>query len=60
MKTLIDAKLVRNVVTSHTGTNAETQRQMLADELRVELVPQGTLVERIRAGGFEGSGATGW
>jgi acetate CoA/acetoacetate CoA-transferase alpha subunit len=49
---LIDAKLVRRVITSHIGTNPETQRQMLAGEVRVDLVPQGTLVERIRAGGF--------
>lgn len=49
---LIDAKLVRRIVTSHIGTNPETQRQMIAGEVQVELVPQGTLVERIRAGGF--------
>jgi acetate CoA/acetoacetate CoA-transferase alpha subunit len=49
---LIDAKLVRRVITSHIGTNPETQRQMLAGEIEVELVPQGTLAERIRAGGY--------
>ena len=49
---LIDARLVRRVITSHIGTNPQTQRQMIAGELQVELVPQGTLVERIRAGGF--------
>ncbi len=49
---LIDAKLVRRLVTSHIGTNPETQRQMIAGELQVELVPQGTLVERIRSGGY--------
>lgn len=48
---LISARLVRRVVTSHIGTNPETQRQMIADEVEVELVPQGTLAERIRAGG---------
>jgi acetate CoA/acetoacetate CoA-transferase alpha subunit len=48
---LIVARLVRTVITSHIGTNPETQRQMLANELEVELVPQGTLAERIRAGG---------
>jgi acetate CoA/acetoacetate CoA-transferase alpha subunit len=48
---LISARLVRRVVTSHIGTNPETQQQMLAGELDVELVPQGTLAERIRAGG---------
>jgi acetate CoA/acetoacetate CoA-transferase alpha subunit len=49
---LIDAKLVRKLVASHIGTNPETQRQMISGELAVELVPQGTLAERIRAGGF--------
>src|SRR3954470_22007335 len=49
---LIDARLVRKVITSHIGANPETQRQMLSGELEVELVPQGTLAERIRAGGF--------
>lgn len=49
---LVAAKLVTKVITSHIGTNPETQRQMMAGETAVELVPQGTLVERIRAGGF--------
>jgi len=49
---LIDAKLVRRVIASHIGTNKETQRQMIEGEIDVELVPQGTLVERVRAGGF--------
>lgn len=49
---LIDAKLVRRVIASHIGTNPETQRQMIAGETEVDLVPQGTLVERIRAAGF--------
>src|SRR3954469_10899544 len=49
---LIDAKLVRKVIVSHIGTNPVTQRQMLAGEIEVELVPQGTLAERIRAGGY--------
>ena len=48
---LIDAKLVSHIVTSHIGTNPETQRQLISGEVHVELVPQGTLVERIRAGG---------
>jgi acetate CoA/acetoacetate CoA-transferase alpha subunit len=48
---LVDAKLVRKAIVSHIGLNPETQRQMLAGELEVELVPQGTLIERIRAGG---------
>jgi acetate CoA/acetoacetate CoA-transferase alpha subunit len=48
---LIDAKLVRKLIVSHIGTNPETQRQMIAGEIIVELVPQGTLAERIRAAG---------
>ena len=48
---LISARLVRRLVTSHIGTNPETQAQMNAGEIEVELVPQGTLAERIRAGG---------
>ena len=44
-------KLVRRVVTSHIGLNPETQKQMIAGDIEVELVPQGTLAERIRAGG---------
>lgn len=49
---LIDAKRVRKVIASHIGTNPETQRQMIAGEIEVDLVPQGTLAERVRAGGF--------
>lgn len=49
---LIDAGLVRRLITSHIGTNPLTQRRMLDAEIEVELVPQGTLAERIRAGGF--------
>ena len=49
---LIVAKLVRKLIASHIGLNPETQRQMKAGELEVELVPQGTLVERIRCGGY--------
>lgn len=49
---LIDRRLVARLVVSHIGTNPETQRQMIAGELEVELVPQGTLAERVRAGGF--------
>ncbi|MDR6771629.1 3-oxoacid CoA-transferase subunit A [Azospirillum sp. BE72] len=48
---LVVEKLVRRVVTSHIGLNPETQKQMIAGDLEVELVPQGTLAERIRAGG---------
>jgi acetate CoA/acetoacetate CoA-transferase alpha subunit len=49
---LIVAKLVRRLIASHIGTNPETQRQMIAGELDVELCPQGTLAERVRAGGY--------
>src|SRR3954452_24978195 len=48
---LVAAKLVRKAIVSHIGLNPETQRQMMAGEMEVELVPQGTLIERIRAGG---------
>jgi acetate CoA/acetoacetate CoA-transferase alpha subunit len=48
---LITAGLVSKVITSHIGLNPETQAKMIAGEIEVELVPQGTLVERIRAGG---------
>jgi acetate CoA/acetoacetate CoA-transferase alpha subunit len=49
---LVEAKLLRKVIVSHIGLNPETQKQMMAGDLEVELVPQGTLIERIRAGGF--------
>ena len=49
---LVRANLVRKVIASHIGLNPETQRQMMAGEMEVELVPQGTLIERIRAGGY--------
>jgi acetate CoA/acetoacetate CoA-transferase alpha subunit len=49
---LVSAGLLDRVVASHIGLNPETQRQMIAGKLAVELVPQGTLIERIRAGGF--------
>src|SRR5690349_7098867 len=49
---LVDAGLVRKTVASHIGLNPETQRRMIAGDMAVDLVPQGTLIERIRAGGF--------
>jgi acetate CoA/acetoacetate CoA-transferase alpha subunit len=49
---LVTAGLLRKVIVSHIGLNPETQQQMLAGKLEVELVPQGTLIERIRSGGF--------
>ncbi len=48
---LVANKRVKKVIVSHVGTNPETGRQMHDGELEVELVPQGTLVERIRAAG---------
>jgi len=49
---LVSAGLVRKTIASHIGLNPETQKKMLAGEMDVELVPQGTLIERIRAAGF--------
>jgi acetate CoA/acetoacetate CoA-transferase alpha subunit len=49
---LVSAGLVGRTIASHIGLNPETQQQMIAGKMAVELVPQGTLVERIRAGGF--------
>jgi len=48
---LVTARLLRKAIVSHIGLNPETQQQMTSGELEVELVPQGTLIERIRAGG---------
>lgn len=48
---LVVNRRLRKAIVSHIGTNQETGRQMNAGELQVELVPQGTLAERIRAGG---------
>jgi acetate CoA/acetoacetate CoA-transferase alpha subunit len=48
---LVSAGLLRRAIVSHIGLNPETQRRMIAGEIEVVLVPQGTLVERIRAGG---------
>jgi acetate CoA/acetoacetate CoA-transferase alpha subunit len=49
---LVDAGLINRTITSHIGLNPETQKQMIAGKIVVDLVPQGTLIERIRAGGF--------
>lgn len=48
---LILNKRVKKAIVSHIGTNPETGKQMNSGELQVELVPQGTLAERIRAAG---------
>jgi acetate CoA/acetoacetate CoA-transferase alpha subunit len=49
-KLVVERKL-KKVIASHIGTNKETGRQMNSGELIVDLVPQGTLAERVRAGG---------
>ena len=48
---LLKAKQVKRMVSSYVGENKEFERQYLSGELEVELNPQGTLAERIRAGG---------
>lgn len=48
---LIVNKKIKKAIVTHIGTNPETGRQMQAGELEVELVPQGTMAERIHAGG---------
>lgn len=48
---LIKNRQFSRIVASHIGTNPETQRQMNAGETQVELVPQGTLAEKVRAAG---------
>ena len=48
---LVTAGCIARAIVSHIGLNPETQKKMIAGEIEVELVPQGTLVERIRAAG---------
>src|SRR5947209_8276435 len=48
---LLDAKRIKRTTGSYVGENREFERQYLAGELEVELIPQGTLAERLRAGG---------
>ncbi len=48
---LLSARRIRRTVSSYVGENKEFERQFLAGELEVELVPQGSLAERLRAGG---------
>ncbi|MCK3654603.1 acetyl-CoA--acetoacetyl-CoA transferase subunit alpha [Pasteurellaceae bacterium Macca] len=48
---LIANNQVSKVIASHIGTNPETGKKMISGEIEVELIPQGTLAERIRAGG---------
>jgi len=48
---LLNQRQIRRIVASYVGENAEFERQMLAGEVDVELTPQGTLAEKLRAGG---------
>lgn len=48
---LLQRKQIRKMISSYVGENKEFERQFLSGELEVELVPQGTLAERLRAGG---------
>jgi 3-oxoacid CoA-transferase A subunit len=48
---LLKQKQIRHVIASYVGENAEFERQYLSGEILLELTPQGTLAERIRAGG---------
>jgi len=51
MGILLPARQVKKVLASYVGENKEFERQVLAGELELELIPQGTLAERLRAGG---------
>ncbi|WP_027003171.1 CoA transferase subunit A [Hugenholtzia roseola] len=48
---MLQQRQVRKMISSYVGENAEFERQLLTGELEVELIPQGTLAERCRAGG---------
>lgn len=48
---LLSDRQIKKIVASYVGENAEFERQMMAGELEVELTPQGTLAEKMRAGG---------
>ena len=48
---LLESRQVKRMISSYVGENAEFSRQYLAGELEVELIPQGTLAERVRSGG---------
>jgi 3-oxoacid CoA-transferase subunit A len=48
---LLKSRQVKKMISSYVGENAEFERQLLSGELEVDLIPQGTLAERIRAGG---------
>ncbi len=48
---LLKTRQIKKMISSYVGENAEFERQLLAGDLEVDLIPQGTLAERIRAGG---------
>ncbi|MGE5381859.1 MAG: CoA transferase subunit A [Omnitrophica WOR_2 bacterium] len=48
---LLQKRQIKKMISSYVGENAEFERQLLAGELEVDLIPQGTLAERCRAGG---------
>jgi 3-oxoacid CoA-transferase A subunit len=48
---LLKTRQVKKMISSYVGENAEFERQLLSGELEVDLIPQGTLAERVRAGG---------
>jgi len=48
---MLQTRQVKKMISSYVGENAEFERQLLSGELEVDLIPQGTLAERIRAGG---------
>lgn len=48
---LLQKKQIKKMISSYVGENAEFERQMLSGELEVDLIPQGSLAERCRAGG---------
>jgi 3-oxoacid CoA-transferase subunit A len=48
---LLETKQIKKMLSSYVGENAEFERQFMADELEIEFCPQGTLAERLRAGG---------
>ncbi|MFN3801132.1 CoA transferase subunit A [Belliella pelovolcani] len=48
---MLQKRMVKKMISSYVGENAEFERQLLSGELEVELIPQGTLAERVRAGG---------
>lgn len=50
---LLQTKQIKKMISSYVGENDEFERQMLSGELEVDLIPQGSLAERCRAGGAD-------